>query len=480
MRDLKDQFTVVVRVQEIYNPSYYSYEGGSLKNLPLPKKSIIVGLFKGSLIVSLKAGGAVGDQTFSPGSVLAVDKGIAGQEKIFESQVQLLYTPDDRTGVNEITFTKDRVLINVLRSVRGEIFQVEFSEGRFSPAQLMNLIPGAHLCGVTASFDSSDFFVLKEDFLEPKALYFYDGERGQTSKIQSLTSHFNNENIVALQKWAKSFDGTSVPYFLVGKESQMKKGEAPTLLYGYGGFEISCTPSYNRFLGQSWLEKGGLYALANIRGGGEFGPEWHECALKTNRHKSYNDFIAVAEDLIKSKVTVKDKLAIHGGSNGGLLVGAVMIQRPDLFRAVVCEVPLLDMIRYSQLLAGFSWVGEYGDPGDEKMKEYLLSYSPYQNIKKEEKYPDLLLTTSTKDDRVHPGHARKMAAKMFHLGHKNVYYYENIEGGHALAANLKQTAKRKALIFEFLFRTIGKDLKGVDHLAAKEVLLRDSPHLTEA
>ncbi|MCJ8276157.1 MAG: prolyl oligopeptidase family serine peptidase, partial [Bdellovibrionales bacterium] len=223
---------------------------------------------------------------------------------------------------------------------------------------------------------------------------------------------------------------------------------------GYGGFEASRTPYYSPVTGKLWLEKGGVYVIANIRGGGEFGPRWHQAALKKNRQKAFDDFIAVAEDLVKTKTTSKEKLAIMGGSNGGLLVGAVMTQRPDLFKGVICLVPLLDMIRYSQLLAGASWMSEYGDPRKPDMREYLKSYSPYHNVSKEKKYPELFLMTSTKDDRVHPGHARKMAAKMMGLGHKSILYYENTEGGHAASSNLKQKARMSALNYEFLFRTI--------------------------
>ena len=256
------------------------------------------------------------------------------------------------------------------------------------------------------------------------------------------------------RRWATSKDGTKIPYFVVGKASQLKSGKAPTLLYGYGGFEVSRTPFYSGVTGKLWLERGGVFVLANIRGGGEFGPRWHQAALLENRQKAFDDFIAVAEDLISTKLTTTDKLAIKGGSNGGLLVGAVMTQRPDLFKGVICQVPLLDMIRYSQLLAGASWMGEYGDPRDPKMREVLLSYSPYHNVKKDKEYPELFLMTSTKDDRVHPGHARKMAAKMKNMGHKAISYYENTEGGHAASSNLKQRARMTALNYEFLFQTL--------------------------
>ena len=465
--NFNDEVTVISRHDGFFTRFYWVYENGILKKLPLQKTARIVNLLHGFLIVSLKEDWSVGGKTFPQGSLVAVDKKVAGNEKISENQVQLLYTPDQKSTVTGYWggfVTKDRLLVSVLENVRRKIFQVTLSRknsGKISQkkpfkVEPMNLIPGMDLGLAAASFDSSDFFVYEEDFLKPETLYFYDSGKSKISKIKSLPPRFKSKGMVVLQKWATSKDGTQVPYFLVGKKSQIEKGKAPTLLYGYGGFEISITPFYSGFLGRAWLEKGGVYAVANIRGGGEFGPKWHRSAQKMNRHKAYDDFIAVAEDLIKIGVTVKDKLAVTGRSNGGLLVGAVMTRRPDLFKAVVCGVPLLDMIRYSQLLAGASWVDEYGDPKDREMGKYLLSYSPYHNVKarKGQVYPELFLITSTKDDRVHPGHARKMAAKMISLGHTNVRYYENIEGGHGAAANLKQKAKMEALTFEFLSKTL--------------------------
>ena len=227
-------------------------------------------------------------------------------------------------------------------------------------------------------------------------------------------------------------------------------GSNPTLLGGYGGFERSSLPSYSSVIGKFWLERGGVYARANIRGGGEFGPKWHQSALKENRQRCFDDFIAVAEDLIKRKITSPQHLGILGGSNGGLLVGAVFTQRPELFNAVVCEVPLLDMKRYNKLLAGASWMAEYGNPDIPEEWEYIQKYSPYHNVFPDKKYPQVFFCTSTKDDRVHPGHARKMVAKMEDMGHK-VYYYENTEGGHAAAVTNRQIALRGTLDFAYLW-----------------------------
>jgi prolyl oligopeptidase len=241
-----------------------------------------------------------------------------------------------------------------------------------------------------------------------------------------------------------------IPYFEVARKDLVYNGKNPTLLYGYGGFEVPMLPSYQPEVGAAWLEKGGTYVVANIRGGGEFGPKWHQAALKANRHKAYEDFIAVAEDLIRRKVTSPQHLGIRGGSNGGLLMGNMLTMRPDLFGAIVCAVPLLDMSRYHKLLAGASWMAEYGNPDVPVEWEFIRTFSPYHNVRRDVKYPPILFTTSTRDDRVHPGHARKMVAKMKAMGH-NVLYYENIEGGHAGAADNKQRAFMTALAFTFLW-----------------------------
>ena len=259
----------------------------------------------------------------------------------------------------------------------------------------------------------------------------------------------------AEQRFATSKDGTRVPYFIVWPKGATADGNNPTLLYGYGGFEISLNPAYSGLYGRAWYERGGVHVVANIRGGGEYGPGWHRAAIKADKQRSYDDFIAVAEDLIATKVTDARHLGIRGGSNGGLLVGATFVQRPDLFNAVVCQVPLLDMKRFHLLLAGASWMAEYGNPDDPAEWAFISKYSPYQNVQKGAKYPEVLFATSTRDDRVHPGHARKMAAKMMAQGHP-LLYYENIEGGHGGAADNEQRAHLQALEFSYLWRQLGR------------------------
>ena len=302
--------------------------------------------------------------------------------------------------------------------------------------------------------DSDDYFMTVTDYVTPTSLSLGTIGKGAPEKLKQLPAFFDASGLAVSQHEATSKDGTRMPYFQVARKSLVLDGKNPTLLYGYGGFEISMMPGYSGGVGAAWLEKGGVYVVANIRGGGEFGPKWHQAALKANRHKAYEDFIAVGEDLIRRKVTSTPHLGIQGGSNGGLLMGNMLTMRPDLFGAVVCQVPLLDMRRYHTLLAGASWMGEYGNPDDPEEWAFIQGFSPYHQLKPGVKYPPTLFTTSTRDDRVHPGHARKMMALMSEQG-QDVLYYENIEGGHGGAANNQQAAHMSALAYTFLWQKLG-------------------------
>lgn len=441
-------------LETFYTSTHALYENGKLWNVPLPKSSKILSVFKNYFIIELRKSWNVDKKSFKKGSLLAVRTAVAKSQTVKQNDVFELFEPGEHASILQVGFTKDSVLVNSLENVSGKIYQIAWSKKSFKQPEVMTFKKNTHVVLADSSPFHQDFFFKTNGFLNPDAFYIYNHSSAKTEKLKSLPAKFDSKGMTVEQRWATSKDGAKVPYFLVGKKEIIKKGKAPTLLYGYGGFEVSLTPTYKPVVGKLWLEKGGLYVMANIRGGGEFGPKWHQAALKTHRQRAYDDFIAVGEDLVKNGTTTTDHLAIQGGSNGGLLVGAVMVQRPDLFKAVLCHVPLLDMMRYSQLLAGASWMGEYGDPKDSKMREYLLTYSPYQNVSATKKYPELFLMTSTKDDRVHPGHARKMAARMMKQGHENIFYYENTEGGHAASANLQQKARMRALSYEFLFRTI--------------------------
>jgi prolyl oligopeptidase len=287
--------------------------------------------------------------------------------------------------------------------------------------------------------------------MTPSSLYYTaDGEAAKL--VQSAPEFFDAAGMTVDQYEAKSPDGTMIPYFIFMPKDFKADGKNPTMLYGYGGFEVSMRPRYSAATGTSWVERGGVYVLANIRGGGEFGPKWHQGAMQEKHQNNFDDFIAVAEDLIARKVTSPKHLGIVGGSQGGLLVGGTFVQRPELFEAVVCQVPLLDMKRYNKLLAGASWMAEYGNPDTDDW-EYMKTWSPYQNLDKDADYPKVFFTTSTRDDRVHPGHARKMVKKMTDMG-KPVYYYENTEGGHSAAANLNQRAYMWGLTYAYLWKML--------------------------
>ena len=346
--------------------------------------------------------------------------------------------------------------MSISRDVTSGVYAFDWDGKNWSSTPLD--FPANGTVAVGATNDKEDIaFINSESFLSPSTLWTYDTASAVKTKAKGLPDWFDASNMVAEQFFATSTDGTKIPYFVVHSKSIKLDGTNPTLLYGYGGFEVSMNPSYSATRGKLWLEQGGVYVLANIRGGGEYGPKWHQAGLKTNRQKIYDDFISVAEKLISDKITSPKHLGIEGGSNGGLLMGVMFTQRPDLFNAVVCAVPLLDMLRFDKLLAGASWVGEYGSPADPVEGAFLRKISPYHNIKPDVKYPEVFFLTSTKDDRVHPGHARKTAKRMQDQGHEFLYY-ENIDGGHSAAANLKETAKRLALQHVYLLQKL-KDAK---------------------
>ena len=360
----------------------------------------------------------------------------------------VLFEPSETTSLVGFSPTKNHFILNVLDNVKNRLYVLTHNDKGWAREPLK----GAPSFGTVSASgidpeDSDDYFLTVTDYVTPTTLMLGTvGENPET--LKQLPAFFDAKNLKIQQFFATSKDGTKVPYFMVSNKNTKLDGKNPTLLYGYGGFEISLTPSYSATVGRAWLTQGGVYAVANIRGGGEYGPRWHQAALKEKRHRAYEDFAAVAQDLITKKITSPKHLGMQGGSNGGLLVGNMTVMYPELFGAVVCQVPLLDMKRYNKLLAGASWMAEYGNPDTDDWK-FIQTFSPYQNVKKDVKYPPVLFTTSTRDDRVHPGHARKMMARMKEQGH-DVTYYENIEGGHGGAANNEQTAYMQALAYTFL------------------------------
>lgn len=402
------------------------------------------------LFIRLKSTWAVGGKTYPQGALIAInfEKFMKG-----ERDFEILFAPTDRKSLADWTLTKNILILNELDNVKNQLVELKRDGATWTRRNIS--LPGLGTVSASAiDADVSDeYWLTLTDYLTPSTLYWAKAGTDTREKLKSLPAFFDSAPFKVEQFQATSKDGEKIPYFVIMRKDAKLDSTNPTLLYGYGGFEISQLPGYSGAMGNGWLMQGGVYVVANIRGGGEFGPRWHQAGLKANRQKVYDDFIAVAEDLVAKKISSPRHLAISGGSNGGLLVGAVMVQRPDLFRAVVCSVPLLDMKRYNKLLAGASWVAEYGNPDDPKEWEFISKYSPYQNVKAGVKMPTVLFVTSTRDDRVHPGHARKMMARMLEQGHE-VYYYENIEGGHAGSANNAQVAYRSALQYTFLLKEL--------------------------
>jgi prolyl oligopeptidase len=405
------------------------------------------------LVIELRSDWEVGGKRYPQGALLATDFAafMAGARAF-----AVLFTPSATSSLDGVAMTAGALLLTELDQVRNRIVELRHADGRWHRREVD--APAFGALGVSAldANGSDQYFMTVTDFLTPTSLYLCQAGSDLRQPLKAMPAFFDAQPYVVEQFEAVSQDGTRVPYFVVMARHTRMDGCNPTVLYGYGGFEIAMKPFYSGVTGEAWLAKGGVYVLANIRGGGEFGPRWHQAALKDQRQRAFDDFLAVAEDLIARKVSSPRHLGIMGGSNGGLLVGAAMTQRPELFNAVVCQVPLLDMRRYHKLLAGASWMGEYGDPDVAAEWAYIERYSPYHNVVGDKRYPRMLLTTSTRDDRVHPGHARKMVALMEAQGHA-VLYWENLEGGHAGAANNDQQAQMWALTYAFLQVQLGRD-----------------------
>ncbi len=443
---------LVQRAPSFFTAEYYaiSPDGATLR-LPLPLGADLKTAQGDHLIFTLREdwtppGGAL----IPKGSLIAytIPKGTPA---VADGAVAVLYTPDTHSAIDEVMAGRDAVYASINHDVTGSIHVFRPRDNHtWSDATLALPSAGStHL--VTTNTWGPEAQFRYESYTTPTTLYADAGE-GKPVAIKSLPARFDASNLLTEQFFATSKDGTRVPYFVT--RARDLKGPAPTVLYGYGGFEISLTPGYSANFGMLWLTRGGVYVVANIRGGGEYGPAWHQAALLENRQKAYDDFQAVAQDIVKRGITTARQLGIMGGSNGGLLVSANMVERPELFAAVVCQVPLIDMIRYTHIGAGASWEAEYGDPDKPADRAWILKYSPYQNVRKERRYPPVFFVTATSDDRVTPVHARKMAARMEEQGH-TVLFYENTDGGHAAAANHKQAAEMWALSFVYLKQRLG-------------------------
>ncbi|OZC97321.1 S9 family peptidase [Rhodococcus sp. 06-235-1A] len=449
----------VQRATDFYNSENYLLDGSGLTLIPTPTDAS-TSVHENWLLVRTMTPWQVGDETYPAGALLAADfdEFLSGT-----TALTVLFAPDAHTSLHQYAWTENHLLLVTLQDVRTQLHvltpraRFAYLEGRKTRTREWDTttidglsdLTSTEIIGTDAEENGDEFFLSSSGYLTPATL-LVGTVGGELEVLKQAPEFFDADGMTVEQFFARSDDGTDIPYFVVRRTDS---GPGPTLLYGYGGFEISMTPGYSGATGRAWLERGGTYVVANIRGGGEYGPTWHTQVLRAGRHLVHEDFAAVARDLVTRGITTTEQLAAQGGSNGGLLMGIMVTKYPELFGALVCQVPLLDMKRYHLLLAGASWVAEYGNPDDPAEWEFISQYSPYQNVvaASERRYPPILIATSTRDDRVHPGHARKMAALLAELGH-DVSYYENIEGGHGGASDNAQLAFKTALTYEFLWR----------------------------
>jgi prolyl oligopeptidase len=453
LRDSQNRtLSLVDRPLDTFHSETYVLGPKGARRLAIPAKAQAVDLVDGRVIIQSQEAWSTGSKQFPAGALLSID---LAQLKADPAHLKpsLIYEPGPREALQGAAAAKDVLLVSTLDNVRGRTLVFRPGpKGSWTRSALE--LPDNSTIGISDTSRTDNRAILAvTSFLTPPSLWLADAASGKSSEIMQQPAKFDASNLVAEQREAVSSDGTKIPYFLVHRRDIKLDGNNPTLLYAYGGFEVSQTPSYSPATGKLWLENGGVYAIANIRGGGEFGPAWHEAGLSTKRQIVYDDFAAVAKDLIASKVTSPRRLGIRGGSNGGLLMGVEFTQHPELWHAVIIDVPLLDMIRISKIAAGASWEGEYGSVDDPAVRAFWEKISPYQNLKSGVAYPTPFIFTTTKDDRVGPQHARKFAARMEEMG-LPFYYYENTEGGHAAGANLKQAARTNALEMIYLTRKL--------------------------
>jgi prolyl oligopeptidase len=449
LRDSDGQVVAVLahRGVTFFESETYLLEGPKPVKLDLPLKNSIQGYVAGQMVVLMEQDW----KGFKTGDLISFDLAQlkAAPDKALAT---LVLRPTARQSIEEVTTTRTKLVVGLLDSVKGAAKVLTHGDRGWTVQSLD--LPANSAIGLGSSAETDErLFITVTGYLAPTTYWLVDAGTLKLEQIKASPDRFDASTHVVEQFEATSSDGVKIPYFVVRPKGVKYDGSAPTLLYAYGGFQVSMTPAYSGVMGKLWLERGGTYVVANIRGGGEFGPAWHEAALKANRQKAYDDFFAVSQDLITRKITSPRRLGIMGGSNGGLLMGVALTQRPELYNAIVVQVPLFDMIRYSQIGAGASWVGEYGDPAIPAERAVIAKYDPYSNLKAGQKYPEVFIETSTKDDRVHPAHARKAAARLEDLGYP-VLYYENVDGGHAASANLAETARRQALEYTYLTRRL--------------------------
>jgi prolyl oligopeptidase len=436
--------TLLSRAVDFFNDEVSELRDGQWVRIEAPTDAT-VSIHRNWLLIELRSDWVTGDARYPAGSLLGADY---DEFRDGAADLTVVFEPDDHTCLHHYAWTRDRLVMVTLADVASRVEVI--TPGTWQAEPVDGIPPNTNTVIVTADDLGDEIFLDSSGFDTPSRL-LYGTAGGALTEIKHAPSFFDAADLEVTQHFATSDDGTKIPYFVVGHRHVEATG--PTLMGGYGGFEVARTPGYDGVLGRLWLSRGGTYVLTNIRGGGEYGPTWHTQAMREGRHLVAEDFAAVARDLVNRGITTVGQLGAQGGSNGGLLMGIMLTKYPELFGGLVCSVPLLDMRRFHLLLAGASWVAEYGDPDDPDDWKFISEYSPYQNISADKPYPPVLITTSTRDDRVHPGHARKMAAALEQAG-QPVQYYENIEGGHAGAADNAQTAFRAALIYQFLWSVL--------------------------
>ncbi len=446
--------TLIIRPLNTFEFELSLVTANGVKLLELPRKANLAGLLDGQLIVTLNEDWAQagGGDTFVKGSVVSLDLKAMERDPA-HLKPTAVFAPTAQEFAQGVSITRNHLILTTLEHVQGRAYgYTRDKKGGWTRKKLA--VPDNQTVGIVSTNEADDqFFLILTGFLTPSSLELGDAATGQLKLAKTLPSEFDASKDIVEQLEATSTDGTKVPYFVVHRKDIKYDGSNPTLLTAYGGFQVSMTPNYSGVMGKLWLEHGGVFVLANIRGGGEFGPAWHEAGLKTHRQRIYDDFAAVGQDLVDRKITSPQHLGIMGGSNGGLLMGVEFNQHPDLWHAVVIQVPLLDMLGFEHIAAGASWIGEYGSVSVPAEREFLASISPYNNLDKKTDYPEPLIFTTTKDDRVGPVHARKFAARMEEYG-KPFFYDEIIEGGHAAGANLKEQAGTYATTYIYLTRKL--------------------------
>ena len=454
LTDGQSKIDIINETTSFWSSQKYQRQENKITSLQLPTNATISGIYQGKLVVSLKKDWDFNHQQFIQGEILLIDIALLRGEK---GSIESIIKPDDKSIISTVDTSKKGLLITILEDVKAKLYRYQKKKNGKWKIQSIPFPDNGALSVTSVDDKTGDFFVQFESFITPPSLYHVKSKTLKPKLIKQQAESFDGSKFKVEQYFSQSIDGTKVPYFVVMNKNTEFNGNNPTHIFSYGGFRNSLTPSYSGSYealsgayGKLWLERGGVFVLANIRGGGEYGPAWHQAALLKNRHKAFEDFESVARDLFKRKITSAQHLGIEGRSNGGLLVTATMTRHPELYSAVVCGAPLIDMKRYNKLLAGASWMGEYGNPDEADMWEYIKTYSPYQNVKSDTKYPSIFFYTSTRDDRVHPGHARKMAAKLLGLDNA-VDYYENIEGGHHGFSTNEQLAHRLALSYTHLW-----------------------------